>query len=121
MIQAIHPVLMVRDIHLSLEFYSRLGFTTAFLAENNEPRYAGTKRDLVELHLQWQDEEQWRYPIDRPTYRFLVSDVDALFAEFQRKELDLQATHIWNTDWGTREFHLRDLDGNGLQFYHPIR
>lgn len=112
---------MVRDIHLSLDFYARLGFATAFGPELNQPRYAGIRRDSVELHLQWHDEEQWRYPIDRPTYRFLVSDVDALFAEFQRKELDLQVTHIWNTDWGTREFHLRDLDGNGLQFYHPNR
>ena len=24
-----------------------------------------------------------------------------------------------DTPWGTREFHVRDPDGNGLQFYRP--
>lgn len=117
MLEAVHPVLMVHDVRASLSFFVRLGFSLAFGASKENPHYAGIRRDSVELHLQWHDEEQWRYDIDRPTYRFVVSDVDALHTEFQRNDSALQMTQVMNTAWATREFHLRDPDGNGLQFY----
>jgi len=27
---------------------------------------------------------------------------------------------VRSTSWGTREFHVRDLDRNGLQFYRDL-
>ena len=77
------------------------------------------RRDGVEFHLQWQDESAWAHPGDRPTYRFLVDDVDGLFEEFVRGDSRLDRTEVMDTAWGTREFHVRDPDRNGLQFYRP--
>lgn len=118
-LSSVHPVLMVRDIAAAMEFYGRLGFALAFRDSESQPRYAGVRRDSVELHLQWHDPAEWSYPNDRPTYRFVVEAVDQLFEEFKVIP-DLDRTSVENTAWGTREFHVRDPDGNGLQFYRLV-
>jgi uncharacterized glyoxalase superfamily protein PhnB len=112
-----HPVIMVRNVGASIEFYARLGFERIFGGTEEDPSYAGIRRDSVELHVQWHDASQWKYDIDRPTYRFVVDDVDALYADFGAQGLLQQMTDVQDTSWGTREFHLHDPDGNGLQFY----
>jgi catechol 2,3-dioxygenase-like lactoylglutathione lyase family enzyme len=123
---AVHPVLMACDVRASLHFYARLGFAPAFVDDPAAPRYAAIRRGSVELHLQWADPSQWEHPGDRPAYRFLAHDVDALHAEFLAGGgLDTSATGgPWavpeDTPWGTREFHLRDPGGNVLQFYQPL-
>jgi catechol 2,3-dioxygenase-like lactoylglutathione lyase family enzyme len=118
---------MSRDVGASIHFYQRLGFSLIFQDRPADPKYAGVARDGVELHLQWQDGTQWAYPIDRPTYRFVVDDVDALYTAF--RSAGVIAEHAsdsspWlapgDTPWGTREFHVRDPDGNGLQFYRAL-
>ncbi len=126
-LEAVHPVLMASDIAASIRFYAQLGFALAFQDDAAHPRYAGVRRDGVELHLQWHDGEQWAYPNDRPTYRFLVPELDTLYAELRRASVlpePLASPGPWpkptNTPWGTREFHLLDPDGNGLQFYRPL-
>ncbi len=126
MILAVHPVLMARDVLASVAFFRRLGFSLAFSDSPASPRYAVVTRDACELHLQWQDARQWQGSADRPTYRFLVADVDRLFQELQSSGVlpDRSGpTSPWalpaDTPWGTREFHLRDPAGNGLQFYRP--
>jgi catechol 2,3-dioxygenase-like lactoylglutathione lyase family enzyme len=122
-LESVHPVLMCRDVKASLEFYGRLGFTVLFRDDHVAPRYAALRRDGVEIHLQWGDERQWAYPIDRPVYRFVTDNVDALYVELEDHLSNSIDRHEspWrrpgDTPWGTREFHLRDLDGNGLQFY----
>jgi len=127
MLEAVHPVLMSRNVAASIHFYQGLGFSLTFQDRALDPKYAGVVRDGVELHLQWQDESQWAYPIDRPTYRFVVQDVDAFFTELHSGGAlpEQAAGHSpWlrpgDTPWGTREFHIRDPDGNGLQFYRPL-
>lgn len=116
MIREVQPVLMSRDVERSLEFYARLGFETAFRDSETEPRYAGVRRDAIELHLQWHDASEWIAPTDRPTYRFVVEDVRALHDEFETAGVsDMKAPE--RTPWGTYEFHVRDPDRNGLQFY----
>jgi len=116
-LERLQPVLMVRDVGAAIEFYRRLGFEEAFRDVPAEPRYAGVKRDGIELHLQWHDAKEWEYPNDRPTYRFVVQDVEGLLAEFRSAGGVGEETVVRDTPWGTREFHVRDLDGNGLQFY----
>lgn len=124
-IEAVRPVLMAGDLTSSIEFFARLGFALAFQDSTTDPRYAGVRRGPVELHLQWADPSQWDYPVDRPAYRFLVSDVDALHAEFLATgDVVPEADGgPWrtpaDTPWGTREFHVRDPGGNSLQFYRP--
>jgi catechol 2,3-dioxygenase-like lactoylglutathione lyase family enzyme len=126
-IQSVHPVLMASDLAASLKFYDDLGFALAFQDDPDQPKYAGMSRDGVEIHLQWAGPDQWAYPTDRPVYRFVVTDVDAIYAEFVesgRINADTGQGSPWaapaNTPWGTREFHLRDPGQNGLQFYRPL-
>lgn len=118
-LQAVHPVLMVRDVAASIRFYAHLGFQFAFADADVDPKYAGVRRDHVELHFQWHVAEDFSSG-DRPTYRFLVHEVDALSAEFSSGQLELDRTDVSDTPWGTREFHLRDPDRNGLQFYRLL-
>jgi len=108
---------MVRDVATSIRFYARLGFRELFADNPDAPRYAVVRRDAVTLHLQWHDASEWAHPNDRPTYRFVVADVDALSTEFDRAGEPLDRTKVDDTQWGTREFHVRDPDKNGLQFY----
>jgi catechol 2,3-dioxygenase-like lactoylglutathione lyase family enzyme len=118
-LQAVRPVLMVRDVTASLRFYAQLGFQFAFADSNVDPKYAGVRRDDVELHFQWHAAEDFSSG-DRPNYRFLVPEVDALSVEFSSRQLELDRTDVSDTPWGTREFHLRDPDRNGLQFYRLL-
>ena len=114
----VQPVLPSRDVKRSIAFYVvRLGFTLVFEVEEH-PAYAGIRRDGVELHLQWHDPSEWS-AVDRPMLRFVVSDLDALFAEYRTRGVFHDRTALRETPWGTREFAFFDPDRNGLTFYVP--
>jgi len=125
-LQGVHPVLASNDVVASVQFYCRLGFVLLFQDNPTEPKYAVVRRDGVELHIQWAGLEQWTPAIDRPAYRFIVSDVDAIYGELMDSGLISTGTGRgpWaapaDTPWGTREFHLRDPGQNSLQFYRPL-
>lgn len=121
---AVHPVLMAREVQRSIRFDLELGFATSFIDDQRNPRYAGLKRDAVEIHIQWNEIPESSNLQDRPAYRFLVQDVDALHHEFTLRSPRALATAEatpWhspaNTPWGTREFHIHDPSDNSLQFY----
>lgn len=116
-VESVQPVLGVRDVEASIAFFTRLGFRAVFRDDPARPRYAAVQRDAVELHLQWHDASAWESPGDRPTIRFVVDDPDSLLAEFRAAGVVTDITPVRDTPWGTREFHLRDPDRNGLQFY----
>ena len=117
-LESVQPVLMSRDVVRSIRFYERLGFMLAGQDSPGEPKYARIQRDGIEIHLQWHDAKEWDYPNDRPTYRFVVQQVDALYKQFHESGALSDSTPVAETPWGTREFHIRDPDLNGLQFYH---
>jgi hypothetical protein len=126
-LQGVHPVLASNDVTVSMQFYRRLGFIPAFQDKPTEPKYAVMRRDGVELHIQWAGLDQWAHPIDRPAYRFIVSDVEAIYREFVASgsiSAETSQRSPWaapaDTPWGTREFHLRDPGQNSLQFYRPL-
>ncbi|HEX4934714.1 MAG TPA: VOC family protein [Gemmatimonadaceae bacterium] len=125
-LDAVHPVLGSTDLHRSLRFFESLGFTVTFQDAPTEPRYAAVVRDGVELHLQWARPEDLPTG-DRPVFRIAVTGVDDLHAELAAAGVftpENNGRSPWaspkDTPWGTREFHLRDPDGNGLQFYAEI-
>lgn len=126
-LESVHPVLGSADVSASIDFYGRLGFRVTFQDDPAVPVYAAVTRDAVTLHLQWHADAKRVGGHDRPVYRFVVSDVDRLFAAFRRAEVirdeDLGVSS-WaspgDTPWGTREFHVRDPYGNGLQFFRPL-
>jgi catechol 2,3-dioxygenase-like lactoylglutathione lyase family enzyme len=114
-IERVEPVLNVRDVAASTRFYARLGFVERFRDDPDSPRFVIVGRDDVVLALQWHDFVG--IAGDRPTARFPVDDVDGLSSEFGVLP---DRTAVSDTAWGTREFHVRDPDGNGLQFYRDL-
>ena len=119
-IECVQPVLGAGDVEASIAFYARLGFAECFRDVPSSPRYAAVRRDGVELHLQWHDMAGWPPAADRPVYRFVVQDVDGLHAELVARGVQQDITPVRDTAWGTREFHVRDPDRNGLQFYRGV-
>ena len=114
-IERVEPVLSVRDVLAALSFYARLGFEEAFRDDDQVPRFALVRRDNAVIALQWHDFVG--IAGDRPNLRFPVRDVDALSNEVGSLT---DRTPVADTNWGTREFHVRDPDGNGLQFYRDL-
>src|SRR5260370_37370443 len=74
---------MVRDVAAPIQFYQLLGFEPAFRDAPVEPKYAGVRRDGVELHLQWHGAKDFSQG-DRPTYRFVVPEACILGAQALR-------------------------------------
>lgn len=117
---AVQPVLPSKDVPQAIAWYvHKLGFTMAFVDDPAGPRYAGIRRDAVELHLQWHDEGEWNR-VERPMLRFPVENVAALHDEYADKGVFHEHTALRRTDWGTEEFAFYDRDGNGLTFYRDL-
>jgi catechol 2,3-dioxygenase-like lactoylglutathione lyase family enzyme len=116
-LRAVNPVLPTQDVSASIDWYvDRLGFTLLFQDVPRTPGYAGVVRDAVELHLQWHDAAEWA-TVERPSLRFVVEDLDALFEEYRQRGVFHGRTAIRETPWGTREFAFYDPHQNGLTFY----
>lgn len=113
----LHPVLPVRDVSQAVRYYvERLGFRLQFQDAVDDPKYAGVRRDQIELHLQWHDDASFQF-VERLSLRLVISDVPALFAEYTPQGVFHDKTAVRETLWGTLEFAFYDLDGNGLTFY----
>jgi len=116
----VHPTLPSQDVSSSIDYYvNELGFDLEFQDNPSDPTYAGVRRGNVELHLQWHDPKEWT-AVERPMLRFLIDEIDALFAEYQKQNVFHLNTELRNTAWGTREFAFYDLYGNGLTFYEEL-
>lgn len=117
--QQVVPILDVRHVGNALHFYvERLGFEIDFRYDEDPDNYAGVRRDNVHLHMQWQDEEHFRRgTAGRLRIRLVVDDPEALCEEYRGRGVVDNSTQVRNTPWGTREFGIRDPDGNGLIFY----
>jgi catechol 2,3-dioxygenase-like lactoylglutathione lyase family enzyme len=115
--QSLHPIVGTRDIERAIAFYTtQLGFAVAFRDSGTPTNYAGLRRDGVELHMQF----QYEHEMGTIRVRFRVTNPDALLAEYRAKKVEIQ-NDIRNTQWGTREFALYDLDRNALTFYRALR
>jgi uncharacterized glyoxalase superfamily protein PhnB len=116
------PILDVHDVDAALRFYvERLGFQVDFRYEEDPNNYAGVFRGDVYLHMQWQGEDSFRDgTAGTLRVRVVVDDPDVLFSEYRGRGLLDETAQVRNTPWGTREFGLRDLDGNGLIFYRDL-
>lgn len=118
----VNPVLAVRNVETSIRFFQEmLGFRVSFQDSPTDPRYAGVRRDSVELHLQWHDEGDFKKDGSDPLIlRFIVDDPDALFEEYQIRNVLMVNPEVKDTPWGTREFGLFEPDGTGLVFYRDL-
>ncbi len=117
---SVHPVIPARNVGKAIDFYvNKLRFELIFQDTEKNPHYAGIKRDNIELHLQWHDKKSFE-TVDKLSLRFVIDDVDALFEEYQNKNLSGINSKPEKTSWGTYEFSFYDLNGNGLFFYSDL-
>ena len=126
------PALPARDVPASTAFYvERLGFETL----HTDGHFSVLQRDAARLHLWESADTSWRGRDDlaaRPVVsgaesflagtascRIDVTDIGELYAEMAAAEVlhGVSGGGPEDTDYGTREFHVLDLDGNLLTFY----
>jgi catechol 2,3-dioxygenase-like lactoylglutathione lyase family enzyme len=123
--------LPVADLEAAVEHYrGAFGFDAVHVGEG----FAVLSREEVRIHLWAATDESWRERADlreRPiasgaesflagtaSCRIEVAEVDLLY-----EELDAGVLHeasrggVTETDFGTREFACRDLDGNLIEFF----
>ena len=125
------PALPVRNISQSATFFrDKLGFTLV----HNEDRYAVLRRDAVEIHLWAATDEGWRertslMPIISGAESFIagtascrvgVEGVDTLYQELQPLGILHPNAHLHDTDFGTREFAVSDIDNNLITFFEHV-
>ena len=97
-----------------------MDFKIAFADDSKNPKYAGIRRDDIEIHLQWHDVSEWETAIDRPMLRIVTQNIEDLFKEYNTQDVFHDHTSLKDTDWGTREFAFYDLYKNGLTFYQDL-
>jgi catechol 2,3-dioxygenase-like lactoylglutathione lyase family enzyme len=125
------PALPVRDAARAVDFYrDRLGFDVL----HHDGGFAVMRRDEAVLHLWQASDESWRdrSSLERPvrsgaesfiagtaSCRIAADDVDELYEEYGRSDVlhPVSKEGVTDTDFGTREFATRDLDGNLLTFF----
>ncbi|OBX21599.1 MULTISPECIES: glyoxalase/bleomycin resistance/extradiol dioxygenase family protein [Bizionia] len=117
----IHPVLPVQNLLAALFFYvHKLGFEIAFADDPKVPTYAGLRRGDVEIHLRFQNTTKPLQTAIKPDLRIVTQNIESLYIEFEAKEILKEQIQIINTDWGTKEFTIYDLDKNALTFYSNL-
>jgi uncharacterized glyoxalase superfamily protein PhnB len=116
MINSAIPIIVVSDSFRAEDYYCKvLGFQKMFAyrpdPNKNDPCYLGVARDGVQLHLHSFKPERAGL-----TDVFLyVADVDQLYSDLLARGA-ICALPPTDQTWGTREMHIRDLDGNVLCF-----
>lgn len=100
------------DLDAAITFYEQLGFTRTW----HEGDMAGVRRDAVEIIL-FRSEDQ--HLAEWTSFRVQVSDVAALYAEFQEKGGPMLHPNgrLETKPWGATEFAIIDLAGVCITFF----
>ena len=112
-------VFPVKDVRKTADFYrDELGFEITF--EWGDPiRYAVTNREeSVFLHFSKMDSD-FTPPADHTMLYVFVDDVDAIYKEFESKNVDI-SNPIGDREYGMRDFDVRDPNGFILSFAKHI-
>ncbi|WP_028645846.1 bleomycin resistance protein [Nocardioides sp. URHA0020] len=126
------PALPCRDVRAATTFYAeRLGFGVG----HTDGTFSVLLRDDAQVHLWQAGDSSWQGRDDlaaRPVVsgaetfiagtascRIQVDGIDELYAEMAGARVlhTESGGGPQETDYGTREFHVLDLDGNLLTFY----
>jgi len=126
-ITAAEPQLFVTDIGASLKFFTqKLGFTVAF-EYGRPPFYAQVIRDGARLNLRHVDEpivearlSEREGLLSASMTVATASEIKQLFLEFQSVNGLVFHQTLKKAPWGTRNFIVKDPDGNLLLFSGPI-
>jgi catechol 2,3-dioxygenase-like lactoylglutathione lyase family enzyme len=112
--------LRTTDLAESIRFYTeQLGFTLEFQYEDF---YAGIRAGRHLIHLKLADEVDPSIAfVDHGGHFHLyldVADVSAAAEELRRRGVHLEQ-EVHDTEWGTREFVIKDYQGHTLCFGQP--
>ncbi len=118
-LKAAVPVLYVRDVTASAEFYrDALGFQIEFL-HGLPAFYGAVSRDGARLHLKFVHEAVFgpgRVEDEGLIMAFVpIDNLKALYAEYRAKGVAFSQEPTKQA-WGGTDFHVRDPDGNRIAF-----
>ena len=119
-IQAVAPVLLVRDVVASANYYrDKLGFTyDRFWGE--PPNFCMVRRDghtvmLSQAPAKVELIPHWRVVDQMWNAYFWVKDVEALYAEYKHSGAKIDYT-LGLKPYGVKEFGVQDLDDHDIGF-----
>jgi uncharacterized glyoxalase superfamily protein PhnB len=124
-ITASAPVLLVRDVLKSSDYFrDKLGFTEINLY-NEPPNFCIARRDGITVMLSQAAADaklipHWQIVEKMWDIYFWVDDVEAIYAEFQASGAIIDYS-LYTTPWGTREFGIQDLDNHDIAFGQVVR
>ena len=128
------PALPIRDAGRAVEFYrDKFGFAVV----HHDGGFAVMTRDDVVLNLWEASDESWREravnvrPVQSGAESFIagtascritVDGVDDLYAELSSNDIlhKVSREGVSDTDFGAREFHTVDRDGNLVTFFEWV-
>ena len=108
------PVLPTTAISQAITFYERLGFQTL----HQDADYAIFRRDTVEVHV-WHSVESAL--TENSSCRIQVSNIEALYQEYQAEGLLEPGVTVSVKPWGAKEFVVFDPDRVLLTFFEQRR
>ena len=122
MIRQIAPVFFSTDLASTLRYYAGvLGFPCVG-QWMDPPVYAIVARDEQAIHFRCAappSANPSKYSEEYLDAYLSVDDVDALHAEYSARGVEF-ARGLAATEWGSREFVVKDCDGRLLAFGKPI-
>lgn len=114
------PILLVRDVVASAEYYrDKVGFTyERFWGE--PPAFCILQRDAYHLMLRQVADPKvvvphWKVVENMWNVYFWVNDADALFEELKSRGATIDY-ELCDQPYGCREFGIQDLDGYDIAF-----
>jgi len=108
------PVLPTATISQAITFYEQLGFQTL----HQDADYAIFRRDTAEVHV-WLSAESAL--AQNSSCRIQVSNIEALYQEYQAKGLLEPGVTVSVKPWGAKEFVVFDPDRVLLTFFEQRR
>ena len=125
-LEEIAPFFIVKNLAASIDFYNqKLGFKTDLVVPEDDPFFGIVSRNNVRILLK--EITEYIHPVPNHTRHewarwdafILISDPDALFAEYQSRGLEFHGL-LEDTSDGLCAFELKDHDGYVLCFGQPI-
>ena len=109
-----NPILPVTSVHETVDFYKKkLGFEIEIVWQN--PSYAVVARDQTIIEFG----EGRKKHAGTGVCVIFVSDVDIVYKEYSNKQVEFIGD-IANRDYGSRDFRIKDNNGNVLIFSSPL-
>ncbi len=124
-ITASAPILLVKDVVKSAEYFrDKVGFTEQNLY-GHPPNFAIIRRDGITLMLAQAPEDytivpHWKVVEKMWDVYFWVDDADAIYAEMQTSGAIIDYT-LYTAPHGVREFGIQDLDDHDIAFGQVLR